>query len=433
MRILFLLKHTGVERMTVFIEVIKELIEKGVDIHIVIGDRGDDYFDECYYNGKTNIRLDILEKRSFEEKAIGSLKRLIGKCKAAEKITWTVLFFFTQWIFWIKYLLLNRKKKDYVFEKFLTPVMREYKLQKDYDYIWTTDEFGLLWAEWINQHSEKQYKIIHHSYELYWEHYSLPLKKHWRYFKEYVLFEGARKILPKVSLFIIQDEARWEVFCHYTGINKKSKKVLFPVAIRDYPLISQSDICERMDINVRKKIIFYPTYIAPERGCVELVRMAQELDESYIALLHGFVIAKNYVDEIRKNILNPARVLISSMVMDYQDLIEFHHNVWCVFLCYGETDNNNKYIVNSSNKLAMALQAGKPIITIGNRMLAALCSEYRCGIAIDGWFVEEFCHAVYELEQNYEFYCNNARRCFEQRFNIKLFSDGLLNELAIGL
>lgn len=109
-----------------------------------------------------------------------------------------------------------------------------------------------------------------------------------------------------------------------------------------------------------------------------------------------------------------------------------HNDVWCVFLYYGEKDDNNKYIVNSSNKLVMALQAGKPIITVGNQTLARLCSEYECGIALNSWVETEFVDAVRRLEQDYDFYCKNARRCYEERFCIKPYADGIYDKLLTG-
>ena len=428
MQILFLLKDSGVERMTVFMEVIKELVERDIRIHIVVGNQSSDYPGESYYSEEPNIILDVLEENTLKNTSVSQLKQFIRKYKFVEKIIWTVVFFLSQWYFRIRNIL-NRKNKDFVFEEFLTPAMREYKLQKDYDYIWTTDEFGLLWADWINLNSEKEYKIIHHSYELYWEHYLSQRKKCWKYFKEYALFQRAKKVLEKVNLFIIQDEARWEIFCQCTGIDKERRKVLLPVSIKDYPMLSYKNICEKMSIVEGKKIIFYPTYIAPERGCVELVRMAQKLNDDYVTVLHGFVTAQGYVEEIKKNIMIPEKVIISNITVEYQELIDFHRNVWCVFLCYNERGNNNKYIVNSSNKLVMALQAGKPIITIGNKILAEFCSKYSCGIAIETWSEEDFFHAVSELGRRYEFYCKNARRCYEKKFNIKLFTNGLYKEL----
>ena len=119
--------------------------------------------------------------------------------------------------------------------------------------------------------------------------------------------------------------------------------------------------------------------------------------------------------------------------MSYDELLKAHKDVWCVFLCYGENDNNNKYIVNSSNKLVMALQAGKPIIVIGNRNLADFCNEYQCGVGLKDWSKVELEKALAKLEKDYEMYCENARRCYETRFDISLFIRDVYSKMSKGI
>ncbi len=433
MKILLLLENLGVEKTTIFIETVKALVERGAEIHIVIASQPEHYVRESYYDEEPNVRVDVLESVDNRVKAVGGLKELARKYKITERISWTVFNFAIQWRFWIRSKT-NRKDEDYIFETFLSPAMRSFTPREQYDYIWTTDEHSLLWAEWINKNSEVKYQIVHHSFELYWEHYSLPAHKHWQYFKQYALTEKARTILQRAEIIIIQDEERWNVLCKYTGLNREREKFLWPLSIKDYPVNIRDDIYQKMNIARNKKIIFYPTFIAPERGNLELVRMTQRLDSRFVTVLHAFTGIQNYyLTKIKDAILFPDKIVISITTLQYQQLVDMHSNVWCVFLFYGEEDNNNKYIVNASNKLVMALQAGKPVITTGNQTLAKLCSEYECGIALSGWVEEEFINAVRKLEQNYELYCKNARRCYEERFNIKPYADEIYNRLLTGI
>ena len=114
-----------------------------------------------------------------------------------------------------------------------------------------------------------KYKIVHHSFELFWERFSLPMYKQWQYFKQYALFDRARLILQKSEIIIIQDEERWNVLCKYTGLDREREKYLWPLSIKDYPVNMRSDIYGEMHIERNKKIIFYPAIIAPERGNLE--------------------------------------------------------------------------------------------------------------------------------------------------------------------
>lgn len=431
-KILFLLKNTNVEKTTVFIETVKALVERNAEVHIVIASQPAGYIAEKYYDVEPNIKMDVLDIASDTQTGVGGLKNFIRKYEWLEKAAWTLVNFVSQWTFRIKNGITG-KNKELVFEEFLTPSMRNFIPQKQYDYIWTIDEYGLLWAEWINLHSEIKYKIIHHSVELYWEHYSLPRHEHWQYFKQYALFERARTVLQNVGIIIIQDEERWKALCTFTGLDCKREKFLWPVSMRNYPVNIFDDIYEKMNIDRDKKIIFYPTIITPRRGCVELVRMTQQLDNQFVTVLHGFIALQDYLAKIKEAVSFPDKVIISNTTLDYQQLINMHHDIWCVFLCYGEADSNNKYIVNSSNKLVMALQAGKPIITIGNQTLAELCSEYECGIAVSKWETAEFVSAICELDKKYDLYCKNARKCYEERFNIEPYADEMYNKLLAGI
>lgn len=432
MKILFLIKDINIEKFTVFLETVRALADRGVKIHIVAASQSEHYVAEPYYDTDPSITKDVLDVVADAQNGIDGLKSFIRKYAWLEKITWLFVNFVGQWTFRLK-TKMKQNSSELVFDEFLTPAMKEFKPKRDYDYIWTVDEYGLLWAEWINRHSKVKYKLVHHSFELYWEHYSFPVHKRWQDFKLYALFEQARKVLQNVEKIIIQDEDRWKVLCTYTGLDCKREKFFLPVSIKDYPVNISGNIYEEMKIEKNKKVILYPTTIMPSRGCLELVKAAQQLDSQFVTVLHGFAAIQEYLIKVKKAVSSPDKVVLSSTPFEYQQLVNIHYDVWCVFLYYEESDNNHKYIVNSSNKLVMALQAGKPIITIGNQTLANLCSEYECGIAINQWETKEFVNAVFELERKYDTYCKNARKCYEERFDIKLYADEIYNGLLSGI
>lgn len=431
MKIVSILKGAGVEKSSAYIEVIKLLVRKGIDVDIVIANQNRNYIEESYYLNNANINLQILNIIDCNNGKVEILKKIIRKLKL-EKICTTLLLAYQRICFGI-----NRKKyeddKSYAYDIFLDPSMRGYKLNENYDYILVNDEYGLLWADWINEKSDKKYKIIYYCLELYWEHYSLPMEKKWQNFSEYLLFEEARKALLKASLIVIQDEARWEVLCKYTGLGKDVCKVFLPVSMQSYKNVNTDVLSEKINIEKGKKVIFYPTFISAKRGCIELIHMTRFLNNEYLTVIHGFTATQGFLREVEKNIDDTERVIVSNTTFDYQELVDMHQDVWCVFLYYGESDNNNRYIVNASNKLVMSLQAGKPIITIGNHMLADLCKETGCGVSMNSWSGEEFVRAVSELDRNYEQYCWNARKCFEERYNINIYGEVLYDALIQNL
>lgn len=423
MNILVLVKNAGVEKSTAFIEVIKILEEMGAYIHIVISNQPDDYVTEQYYYNSENIIIEFLNQTYHVEGMLERIKDVIRKGEFLEKIVGDILIWFKCLCFRVKQRLMQNKD-DFAYDEFLNNMMIKYEIDEEYDYIWTTDEYSLLWAEWIRQKCEKDIKIVYHCLELYWEHFCMPSQKKWRHSREYVLFEKAQKILHKTNIIIIQDEKRWEVLCQYTGLNRNAEKVLLPVSIKDYKGKKKYSLHDRLGINRKKKIIFYPTLIAKKRGCMELIQMSEGLKSSFITVIHGFCAIQGFSDKLRKH-ADQFKVIISNTTFGYQELIDMHQEVWCVFLYYGETDNNDKYIANSSNKLAMSLQAGKPIITIGNQMLNELCEEYKCGIGLMEWSETEFLKAIEDIDKKYDVYSENARRCYEEKYDIELYKKTL--------
>lgn len=428
MKIAFLLKNSGTEKSTAFLEVVKILTVRDVKIQIIIANRRVDYEEETYYCNNENVSVEVLKESADVLSEIEKVKNIIRKFSTLEKICGNAVALLQGLIFEKK-----RQKqaddKECAYHEFLTKEMREYVIAQDFDYLWAVDEYGLLWSKWINEHSKKKYKVIYHCLELYWEHYSLPKKKDWRYFKEYLLFEEARKALIEANHILIQDDARWKVLCKYTGMKENSKKIVLPVSIWDYDINSQNVLSSRLNIDPQKKVIFYPTLLAPKRGCVELTESTKGLPDDYITIIHGFSAIYGFVDRLRRKVTSASNLIISNVSFDYQELIAMHQDVWCVFLFYGEADNNDKYIANSSNKLAMSLQAGKPIITIGNAMLNQLCEECHCGVVLKDWSLKAMRAAIEKLENNYEQYCYDARKCYEERYDINIYAENVYQTL----
>lgn len=433
MNILFLFKNSGVERSPAVIEIIKVLTGRNIKVDLVLGSCDRNVAMEEYYLSDANVTVSVLSTTNKSEensswKLKESIKNILEKIGLLEASC--IVHQYLQ-----RYKFLNDQKKaksnlQYAFDVFLTSSMKNFHIKDHYDYIWTVDEYGLLWAEWLNQRRNQRIKIIHHSLELYWEHFSLQKHREWRYYREYLLFEEARKILIKTDIILIQDEARWKVLAQYTGLRKEREKIIFPLSMKDYKNITTNLLYKIFKLKEKKKIIFYPTLIAPKRGCLGLVKLVNQLDKEYAAIIHGFCSTRGYVQEIERIISDPEQIIISETMLDYQELTDMHQDIWCVFLCYGEKCNNDRFIANSSNKLVMSLQAGKPIITIGNQMLADLCNEYMCGKALKSWSQHEFKLAVEEMDKNYDLYCQNARKCFQERFDINLYAGGLFNKLV---
>ena len=434
MKILVLLETAGVEKTTAFLEVMRTLESRSIKVNITISQMDKDYSMDQYYICSKYVSINVLEYSSNSKSFLEKVKNVIRRNHRLEKICSDIIILFD--LFYSSVLKFMRhivNQKDDI-ETFLNASMRGYLPGEDYSFFWVVDEKGLLWAEHINMNREAKVNVIYHCLELYWEHYLLQTKKDWRHKRIYDLFELAKDIVQKCSLVIIQDQNRWDVLCYYTGIPNSMKHFFLPISIWDYNYKGSNIVKERWNIEGKGfRIIFYPTYLAPKRGCTELTKISRNLPEDYMVVIHGFSAIPGYIRELNSTLSEKSKVLISNVSIEYDELVKLHRDVWCVFLYYDETDNNNKYITNASNKLVTSLQAGKPIITLGNQMLNELCVNYRCGVVINSWSEEEIRLALEKLESNYDVYCRNAKRCYEERFNIELFSESLNTALEEGL
>ena len=342
-RIAFLLSNAGVEESVAFIEIIKILVKRNADIDIIIASQRKGMQIDRYYLNNAHINVKVLNVNNVEKSKIELLKDVIRRIRL-EKVCETIFLVFKKLQFELKKWKYH-DDKICAYNYFLTSEMKNYKTDKKYDYIWVIDEVGLLWADWINGHSESPYRIVYHCYELYWEHYLMQRRKKWKDFLQYLLFEEAKKILYKVKLIVVQDSNRWKVLQRYTGVSESVSKVFFPISMEPYVGNEIGNLRKTLNVGKDKKIIFYPTLLAEKRGCIELANMCRFLEKQYITVIHGFASVPGFLNKLYQNISDRSRIIVSNRVFDYHELVKMHQEVWCVFLYYGESDNNDKYIV----------------------------------------------------------------------------------------
>lgn len=413
-KVMILIKNGYETNASDFIEVIKMFLLNGIKIHLAVAEVEGELDD--YYKS-SDVDVEVLDIKNGKKGFLELLKNVIRNNKVVCDICFYLFTFIKNIIFIWKYKN-AQDKKVFVTNSFLTPKMRMYIPQENYDFVWVHDEKGLLWAECIKKEHNLQCPVVYHCVELYWEHFLCQKNRKINYYSQYVLFEYARKILMNTALIVIQDKDRWDVLCRYTGASEK-KYVFFPVSMYDYNLKIEK-------YNTISKVIYYPTIIAEKRRCLELIRIFKCIKMKDLKLeIHGIHADPGYLKLLKRERLSD-RIVLSNFAMSYEDLIKKHREIWCVFIYYGEEDDNDKYVVNSSNKIAMALQAGKPIISIGNYRISEMCKEFGCGIALKEWNVKEFESAVRLLNSNYEKFCRQARKCYEAKYNASNYYEDVL-------
>lgn len=402
---------------TCLLEVVKSLLENGFAITIVLADGMPEDICEPFYSDNANI--DIVSVSQALENGIrfSVFRNAFNRYK-----------FFTDVYVWLNRVLHNLRffrnhksledDEDAVYNTFLTEGMLAYKIESD-DIALATDEKTLMWIDYLS----KQAKIskIYYCLELYWEDYLKQKTLHGKDRMECWFYEKACKVLHNVNLVIIQDEARWEVLRYYCDLPHNFPVAYLPVCIADYQI--------EMDIMDTPKILFYPSLIAPKRNCFELMKMLPQNRDDVQLVVHGNTANRDYLEELIRYSKKRSNIQLDISDMTYDELLNYHRRIWGVVLYYGDENNNDRLIANSCNKLVMALQAGKPIITIGNASLQKLCEEYECGVHLEEWTSEALEKALRQLDSRYEHYCKQARLCFEEKYDIRLFENDLYSQI----
>jgi hypothetical protein len=149
------------------------------------------------------------------------------------------------------------------------------------------------------------------------------------------------------------------------------------------------------------------------RLTVELIDVYQNWPFNIELYLHG-IICGNAVNNKLMNVTRKS--IVSSERFDSNSLSKFLDGFDIGFVGYGETDSNFKFNENASAQLVSFLRLGIPVIVCGSQNLNEFITEHRAGLAITS--LGDMQEVVKQLTDNYAFYCGNARRLYEKKFNL---------------
>ena len=216
---------------------------------------------------------------------------------------------------------------------------------------------------------------------------------------------------------IIQDEDRAKVLFEYNKVSKDKQKTLYlPVSMLGETFKERTDFFNRrLGIPRDKKILLQLGMIASARMSLEIAKSAQDWPEDWILVMHGhfFENTEHQVRELNKK----GNIFVSETKVPFHDMpkVVASAHIGLVFYKNLKQDYyNNYYIGSSSGQLAHHLQCGIPIITLNIPSLRRVVDEYQCGLAVND--VDSIPEAANIIFSKYEFYRENAFRCFEARY-----------------
>lgn len=207
---------------------------------------------------------------------------------------------------------------------------------------------------------------------------------------------------------MIQDQLRWE--CLRLANRPSSDKVYFlPVGTPEaqdpetsigHPSLPQT-ACGKMTL-------LYLGLIGDSRFSGELIRIGRSLPENLVMHLHGPL--ANPASE-SSTARNPSpRVRVSTNLLSESAMLRLVAQADIGLALYRRDIANDRLTAYSSHKIALYLQAGKPIIAFRSETYEDLMSRFECGELIDS--IDELGAATERIQLGYGAYATEARKAF---------------------
>lgn len=238
------------------------------------------------------------------------------------------------------------------------------------------------------------------------------------------------KIAFKQSFcLLIQDEDRYKTICEYNQYNHKQ-----------YFLVPNSPIYQDVEnFDYTKNNFFREKFKLDESKFVYLVVQAGMLDDNafskelafafanfqdnnrYSLIFHERQTRKEddpYIQEIKK--INSKNLFLSLTSVPFNEVDNIFNSMTIGLVFYRNIDKNFSEIAMASGKLSTCLKFGKPVLVNNLDSLSRLVDKYEFGVVINNPSdYQEVYQGLNKIINNYEFYCQNAKNCFQSEFDFK--------------
>jgi glycosyltransferase involved in cell wall biosynthesis len=294
---------------------------------------------------------------------------------------------------------------------------------KKYSAIIAVDKGGIAWAGPLIE-ERKRVPTIYYSLELYTRDHLICRKPYWARLKAL-----EERYYPRCRATIIQDAARAEVLFQDNRISKMSVAYV-PISrmgsvIRERSNWLRTQFYLPQDI----KIILVYGEISEGRLSLQLSELAQSFPPNWRLVFHGpgSETIRRRIAEIDKL----GRVLVSSVVVPTKEEPNVVASADVSLVLYGETNKNDVLTGFSSEKLALSLQCGIPIIAFNYPTYSHIKAE-GCGALING--IDEIPTAIAKSLDAYTSYRERAFAVFERYYRYEsnfAAVQNLLKDVAI--
>jgi len=283
------------------------------------------------------------------------------------------------------------------------------KLIHGYEYVSFIgiEKTGLIWAGLLGDRLGVPY--VYYSLELYtWE-----APEAWRSTRAIRETRAEAIFHRKSRATIVQDQEREEVLIKANHV-KATRSFYVPVSLLGEPFKEKTSFLqERFSLQPSQIVILQFGLLYERRLSIELTRVAQDLPLNCQIVFHGYG-SEKYIEKIRRSD-HRRRILFSLEMVPSRSILELIASAHIGLVLYASDTANDRLTAFSSEKMALYLQCGLPIIAFDYPGYRRLLESYKCGFLIRS--LEELPEAIGGILSSYEDFRENAFACFEAYYH----------------
>lgn len=253
-----------------------------------------------------------------------------------------------------------------------------------------------------------EYPLIYYSLELYTTGHSLLSVDP----KMAALHRLEKKHANPRLIYVIQDDIRWNVLKSDLGIEQVRSVILLPVSEPAEPCPESSRLLrDQLGISQEKKILLYYGVVRPERDSLTVAAIADDLPDNWVLVFHG-----PCHDDVAQKILEKSakcKILMSRTFVPSAQREQLIKSADVGLSIYRQTSENDRLTGSSSEKIALYLKCGVPIIGHDNESYAHI---WTLGGGLPVSEVDQIPFALARMAPRLDDYRKSARRVYEEHY-----------------
>lgn len=218
----------------------------------------------------------------------------------------------------------------------------------------------------------------------------------------------------KAAATIIQDAARACVLFEDNGVPPDGLTFYVPVSLLGAARQERSSFFNyKYKLPPTQKIILQFGLFYNRRFSAELIDVARQFTSDSTLVLHGYSLSESYQNIIENKCHD--KFIFSNELVPSEQIIDVISSADIGLVFYTAETENDLLTAFASEKLALYLQQGKPIVAFDYPGYRKLINECECGVLIHS--LSELPQAISTILADWDRYSRNAVKCFNKYYN----------------